>query len=185
MGIFAAIDYGRRYFSWSTMLLKPGGASALTQGHMLRTVLPAVIIAASSIPAWAQTAFAQGDDARYSFSRTEEGYLRLDGRTGQVSVCTRKIVGWACQLVPDERSALEAEIARLQGENAIIKKELLEHHLSLPGAVSPPAPVKPDEPRPPLPGQAEVNKLIAMMDQVWRRLVDMVWTLQRDILKKT
>ena len=33
--------------------------------------------------------------------------------------------GWHCQPVPDERSALEAEIARLQGDNAALKKELL------------------------------------------------------------
>jgi hypothetical protein len=142
-------------------------------------VVSALVIAASVAAASAQT------DDRYSFSRVEEGYLRLDGRTGQVSICTRKPVGWACQLVPDERAALEAEIARLQGESAALKKELLAHDLPLPGATSPQSSVPPETPRPQLPGQVELNKLIAMMDKLWRRLVDMVWTLQREILKKT
>ena len=142
-------------------------------------VVSALVIAASVAAASAQT------DDRYSFSRVEEGYLRLDGRTGQVSICTRKPAGWACQLVPDERAALEAEIARLQGESAALKKELLAHDLPLPGATSPQSSVPPETPRPQLPGQVELNKLIAMMDKLWRRLVDMVWTLQREILKKT
>jgi hypothetical protein len=34
---------------------------------------------------------------------------------------------------PDERSSLEAEIARLQGENATRKKELLARALLVPG----------------------------------------------------
>jgi hypothetical protein len=142
-------------------------------------VVSALVIAASVAAASAQT------DDRYSFSRVEEGYLRLDGRTGQVSICTRKPAGWACQLVPDERAALEAEIARLQGESAALKKELLAHDLPLPGGTSPQSSVSPERPRPQLPGQVELNKLIAMMDKLWRRLVDMVWTLQREILKKT
>ena len=79
----------------------------------------------------------ESDDARYSFNRVDEGYLRLDGRTGQVSLCTRRPAGWACQTVADDRAALEAEIARLQGENAALKKEMLARKLPLPGAVSP------------------------------------------------
>ena len=143
------------------------------------------LVMAACVSASCAQAGTEGADDRYSFSRIDEGYLRLDGRTGQVSVCTRKVVGWACQLVPDERGALEAEIARVQWENAILKKELLAHDIPLPGVVAPPSSPKPEEPAPQSSGQTELNKLIAMMDKVWRRLVDMVWTLQREILKRT
>ena len=37
-------------------------------------------------------------------------------RTGQVSQCRQSDVGWTCKAVPNERSALETEIARLQGQ---------------------------------------------------------------------
>ena len=51
-----------------------------------------------------------------------------------MSECSRSDVGWACKLVPDERSALETEIARLQNDNERLKKELLAHGPPTPGA---------------------------------------------------
>jgi len=83
-------------------------------------------------PASPQSGQPEGDDSRFSFFHTDGGYLRLDGRTGQVSMCTRRPVGWLCQALPEERAALEAEIARLQAQNAALKKEVLAHDLPLP-----------------------------------------------------
>jgi hypothetical protein len=73
----------------------------------------------------AQTVTPDSENGRYSFNPVADGVLRLDSHTGQVSQCSRSDAGWACKVVPDERSALETEIARLQGENATLKKELL------------------------------------------------------------
>ena len=56
----------------------------------------------------------ENEDNRYQFNRVEDGYLRLDLKTGQVSLCSRRAVGWACQTVPDDRAAFDGEIARLQ-----------------------------------------------------------------------
>jgi len=84
------------------------------RSDMIRTVLSVLILTLSGSAGWAQGAPAEGDDSRYIFNRADEGYLRLDGRTGQVSICTRRPVGWACQAVADERTALESEIARLR-----------------------------------------------------------------------
>jgi hypothetical protein len=134
----------------------------------------------------AQSASGENDDTRYTFKRADEGYLRLDGRTGQVSLCTRRAVGWACQAVPDERTALEAEIARIQSDNAALKKELLAHGLPLPGVVkSEPPQAKPQEPSLQLPNGADFHKLMSFIQNVWRRLVEMIATLQKDILRKT
>ena len=136
--------------------------------------------------AFAQGTPAEGDDTRYTFNRADDGYLRLDGRTGQVSICTRRSVGWACQVVADERTALEAEIARLQGENVTLKKELIARNLPLPGTVKPEPPAgKPEEPRVQLPSDAELNKVMNFMEKVWRRLVEMIVTLQKDMLNKS
>lgn len=137
-------------------------------------------------PAWAQGSPPETDDARYSFNRVDDGYLRLDGRTGQVSMCTRRSVGWACQAAADERAALEAEIARLQAENAALKKEFVAHNLPLPGAVRPEPPLaRPQEPRLELPNDADLNKVMNFVEKVWRRLVEMIAGLQKDMLKKT
>jgi hypothetical protein len=144
----------------------------------------AVMIGCASIAAlaWAQGASAQGEDGRYTFTRADDGYLRLDGRTGQVSMCTRRPVGWACQAVPDERAALEAELARVQAENVALKKELISRNLPLPGMVKPPA-AKPDEPQ--APHEADFDRVVNFVEKVWRRLVDMIVALQKDILKRT
>jgi hypothetical protein len=144
----------------------------------------AVVLAVPA--AYAQGAAQDNDDTRYTFNRADEGYLRLDGRTGQVSICARRPVGWACQIVPDERTALEGEVARLQNENVALKKELLARNLPLPGVVKPEGPVaRNDEPVLQIPGDAEINKVVVFIEKVWKRLVEMVASLQKDVLRKS
>jgi hypothetical protein len=154
---------------------------------MIRTglfIVAGLGLAVSSM-AWGQPATPQSDDSRYTFNRVDEGYLRLDGRTGQVSICARRPAGWACQAVPDERAALEAEIARLQAENAAVKKELIARNLPLPGTVKPEEPAaNPDEPRLQLPNDADLNKVMNFVEKVWRRLLEMIATVHKDLLKK-
>ncbi len=159
---------------------------------MIRSVLLAMI--GLCVVALAPAAFAQGtpqgappenEDGRYSFHRTDDGYLRLDLRTGHVAMCTRRAFGWACQMVPDERNALEAEIARLQGENAALKKELLARNVPLPGAARPEPPVARQDGPIQLPSEAEMKQVMDFIEKVWRRLVEMIGNLQRDVLKKT
>ena len=148
---------------------------------MVGILLSVLILTLSAGSAgWAQSV-PESDDNRYTFKQMDGGYLRLDGRTGQVSICTPRAVGLACQAVADERTALEAEIARLQAENVALKKELLAHNLALPGTVKPP-----EEPsRLQLPDDAEFNKMMAFVEKVWRRLVDMVGTLQKDMQRQS
>ena len=154
---------------------------------MIRTALFMVAgLGLAGPAAWAQSAVPESDDSRYTFNRVDDGYLRLDGRTGQVSICARRSVGWTCEAVPDERAALEGEIARLQGENIAIKKELLARNLPLPGTVKPEPPAaKPEEPRLQLPNDADLDKVMNFIEKIWRRLVEMIATLQKDMLKKT
>src|SRR5215468_11129857 len=100
---------------------------------MIRTSFAAAIVGLVALGAAATHAeTVDNEDSRFTFHRTDDGYLRLDGRSGQVSICTRRPAGWLCRLVPDERAALEGEIARLQSDNAALKKELLAHNLPLP-----------------------------------------------------
>ena len=40
--------------------------------------------------------------------------MRLDTQTGQVALCGRQTVGWACLAAPEDRTVLENEIARLR-----------------------------------------------------------------------
>jgi hypothetical protein len=133
-----------------------------------------------------------GEDARFSYHRSGEAFVRLDSRTGQVATCARGPAGWTCIAAPEERAALEAEIGRLQRDNAALKKELLSRGLPLPGGLRPdPAPSDTplaEAPRPPHPVPAppsgvesEVAKVKAFVADVWRKLVGMVADLQKDM----
>jgi hypothetical protein len=175
----------------------------------------------SSIPASAQDAQGPGSQglgsqglgseaARYSFFKIQDTFVRLDSQTGQVAQCGHGGSGWSCKLAPDERTALENEIARIQGENAALKKELLARGIELPGnmkadpapapmakapepkvaepKVAEPRPVPPrDVPQEPslkLPSDAELDKVMGFMEKVWGRLVEMMVKLQRDVQRK-
>jgi hypothetical protein len=159
------------------------------------TPAPSIVPSPPAAPAPGRSA-PDADDSRYSFHRVQDSFVRLDSRTGQVSVCGRETAGWACRAVPDERTALEEAIGRLQGDNAALKKELLARGLSLPGGVKPDAPAakesdkgndKPAEarPTPKMPSDAELDRVLAFIEKVWRRLVEMMVDFQRDIQRKS
>jgi hypothetical protein len=131
----------------------------------------------------AQTATPDSENGRYSFHAMADGVLRLDTRTGQVSQCSRSDAGWACRAVPDERSTLESEIGRLQGENATLKKELVARGLPVPGVSSPPV-AKPVEPELKLPNDADVDKVISFLEKIWRRLIEIGREVQKDVERK-
>jgi hypothetical protein len=146
-------------------------------------VLAITLSLADFAAASAQTATPDSENGRYSFSAVADGVLRLDTRTGQVSHCSQSDAGWACKVAPDERSALESEIARLQSDNATLKKELLARGLPVPGGPGPSS-AKPGEPDLKLPSDAEVDKVISFLEKVWRRLIEMGRTVQRDVERK-
>jgi hypothetical protein len=147
-------------------------------------------------------------DKRFTYHHIDDGYLRLDLRTGEVATCRQREAGWTCTLAPEERAVLESEIARLQRDNALLKNALLERGLPLPalgtdatssppGASAPPQvdpPTASTQPRPPAPipsepdlaqrDKAEVDRVMDVMERLWRRLVELVTTIQRDVQKK-
>ena len=130
------------------------------------------------------------DDAPYSFHRIQDSFVRLDGRTGQVSVCGREAAGWACRAVPDERLALEEAIGRLQNDNATLKKELLAKGLPLPSGVKPDAPAAGSEKAKPgetakTPSDAELDRALGFVEKVWRRLLEIMADFQRDMQRKS
>jgi hypothetical protein len=77
---------------------------------------------------------ATAENGRYSMTPVQDGFLRLDTRTGAVAMC--RLVNGApeCRLAADERAALDNEIGRLQAENRDLRL-----NASGPGAAKPPS----------------------------------------------
>jgi hypothetical protein len=128
---------------------------------------------------------------RYVFSKQADGFVRLDTQNGEVSLCSQKSVGWACQAAPDDRSVLENEIARLRGENTALKKALLSRGLPLPpSASSEPSTDLSDQPQNGtsnlrLPNNADVDRMVALAGRVWHRLLDAIDRAQKQVFNKS
>jgi hypothetical protein len=155
---------------------------------MIRRALAVVTtgIAVLAMPAFAESTTPDSEDGRYSFSKVQDGYVRLDMQTGQVALCSRRAVGWACQAMPEDRAVLENEIARLRGENAALKKDLLSRGLPLPAGSLPEPPVARErDGNLRLPNHADVDRMMQFVGKMWRRLVDMIANAQKDVFGKS
>jgi hypothetical protein len=136
------------------------------------------------------------ENGRFAMSPLPDGVMRLDTRTGDVSICSNTGTGWACYAVLDERAALDAEIGRLQADNEKLKSELL-------AAREPTVAGKTDEPLPktdslkpeskveserkieiPLPSDRDMDRMMSFLEQAWQRLVDVASRMQKDIAGK-
>jgi|SRR5947209_3975443 len=132
------------------------------------------------------------ENGRYALSPAGDGVVRLDTRTGSVSTCSNSGAGWACYVVPDERSAMDAEIGRLQGENEKLKAELATREPTVGGKTDEPLPkqdsLKPPAPKAeaerkieiPLPSDRDMDRVMSFLEQAWRRLIEMANRLQKD-----
>jgi hypothetical protein len=131
--------------------------------HMHRLVLVAFATAVLT-----GAAGAQEGDGRYRLSPTSEGFLKLDSRSGAVSECKRGPDGYQCRLVPDEQSALQAEIDRLAQENAALREQL--------ATAGPLLPERPDEstkPSPVLPRDDQIDRALRYMEKLLRRFMSL------------
>ena len=127
----------------------------------------------------------ENSERRFTFDRMNEGYVRLDNRTGQVSFCSKRSLGWTCQLASEDRGALENEIARLQEENVSLTREFLARGLPLPGSIKSDPPIGPSERPSSLQSDLNIERMKVMVENTWRRLVDMISALQKEVLKKS
>ena len=158
-------------------ILVLSGAAALAQS--VEPEKPAAPAPPAAMPAPTDT-----ENGRYTFNKVADGYVRLDMRTGQVSTCTQRTVGWACQASPDDRVLLESEISRLRTENAQLKKDMLARGLPLPGSVRP-EPIGPEPGKGlKVPSDAELDKVMTMVEKAWRRLVEIMINVQKDLAQK-
>jgi hypothetical protein len=149
-------------------------------------------------PGWAVAADEQSvpptENGRFALSPVNDGFIRLDTRTGKLSNCNNSGTGWACYAVPDERRAMDEEIGRLQAENEKLRAQLASRES---------AADKTDEAMPksdkqaspktaegehkieiPLPSDQDMDRVMSFLERAWRRLIDMANRVQKDVSGK-
>ena len=157
----------------------------MKQIGMAIAVAAAVLIGPAIGPALADEPTPDTEGGRYVFSKQATGVLRLDTRSGAVSLCTEQPVGWACQTAPEDRAVFENEIARLQSENAALKKAMLARGLPLPPGVAPDASTAQNDSTLRLPSDADIDRAIAFVGHVWQRFMDAIARAQKQVFNKS
>lgn len=154
----------------------------------IKTLAAGFVALGLAVPAVADDAAPDTSGGRYNFIKQADSqgtsYLRLDTQTGEVSLCSRKPVGFACEAAPEDRAVLENEIARLQHDNAELKKDLLSRGLPLPPGAMPP-PLAPDGGTVRPPSDADIDRVVDFAGRVWHRFIDAVARAQKQILNKS
>jgi hypothetical protein len=101
-------------------------------------------------------------------------HLKIDRRTGRVSLCEETDGRWACRLVADDRLAYEEEIARLESENGRLRERIAQLEGAGGGADSPDPWISPEDER-------RLDEFLTFSDKAMRRLFGMVQDLKRDL----
>jgi hypothetical protein len=157
----------------------------------------AAMVCIGPIGAAAAQTMPDSQNGRYALSPLTDGVIRLDTRTGTVSICSDTGTGWACYAAPDERAALDAEIGRLQAENEKLKAELAARQPTVTGKIDEPLPKADSLKKPgpkvaegerkieiPLPSDRDMDRVMSFLEQAWRRLVEMANRMQKDATGK-
>src|SRR6202171_204071 len=93
-----------------------GGRIMVRFRFLLLLALACAMAPAALAQTPAPKAAPESENGRYAMSPVADGVLRLDTRSGHVSLCRQRSDSWACEAAADDRAADETEIARLQAK---------------------------------------------------------------------
>lgn len=100
------------------------------------------------------------DVARFALEKTDGGFVRLDRKTGALTLCQENDGTLTCRMAADERAAYEEDLARLEK-----RVEALEKSLST---------GRPLANAEPLPSDEEVERSIGIMERFMRSFFGLV-----------
>jgi hypothetical protein len=136
---------------------------------MAKIQLASFIVAAGAILVTSTSTFAQ--NGRYTMTPTKDGVLKLDTKTGAVSLCNRSSGNWACNSVDDNEGDLKDRIRRLEKENMRLRARLEDRQL---------APAPNEDGKLEIPSEADVDKAMDFMERLLHRFKGMVEDLKKN-----
>lgn len=108
---------------------------------------------------------AQAEEAeRYRLEKSDTGYVRMDTRTGEMSICEERAGQLVCKLAADERSALQDEVDRLRTDLKLLEERIAK--LEKPGL--------------PLLSDEEFDRTMGYMEKFVRGFMGIVKDLEKD-----
>jgi hypothetical protein len=109
------------------------------------------------------------EQERFRLERTADGYVRMDTRTGELSMCKQSGGELVCRLAADERTAMQDQIERLQADVENLKDRVgrLEDSLAARGDRS-------------LPTEEEFDRSLSYMERFFRSFMGIVKDFERD-----
>ena len=141
---------------------------------------PLAVAMIAALPSSAQ----DNAGGRYTMHQTDDGMLRLDTQTGDVSLCSKADDAWACKPMADDRATTK-ELERLRKENSQLRGEVsrLDKMLGVDGS-KPNGEV--DPPRPGgqkhsfrLPSEKEVDQALNYFERMLRKFQDRLNKLEQ------
>lgn len=130
----------------------------------LAFIVAAVIVAAA--PASAE----DGLSNRFTMEKTENGYIRMDRQTGEMSLCVEQAGQLVCKLAADERRAFEEALSDLSARVAALEELAARESRNF--SV---------QPRETLPDDEEIERSLTIMEKTMRRFFDMFDELRKDL----
>lgn len=124
----------------------------------------------AAAPALAQDGLAN----RFTMQKTENGFVRMDTQTGEMSMCAETDGEIVCKMAADERHAFEDQLARLSARVAALEKKAAGDDLQ-PSMIAPPDSALPDD--------AEIERTLGVMEKMMRRFFGMVDEMRKDFDK--
>ncbi len=122
---------------------------------MFRTRIYLIALGVSSL--WSFAAIAQ--ETSYTLEKTDNGYVRMNNKTGEMSICQEKSDQLICKLAAEERTAYEDDIANLKTRVA-----KLEDTVAGMGKLPPVV-------RDALPSEEDFEKGLSYMERFFRRFM--------------
>jgi hypothetical protein len=112
-------------------------------------------------------AAAAQDSDRYALEKSAQGYVRLDKKTGEMSICQETGGQLVCKLAADDRTAFEDEVDRLRTELDDVEKRV--------------SALESGSGKSTLPTEEEFDQTMSYVQRFFRSFLDMVKEFDRDL----
>jgi len=127
-----------------------------------------ILIPAALCSLVAASAYSQETD-RYRLEKSANGYVRMDTKTGAMSVCEERSGQLVCKMAADERAALQDEIDRLQSSVKALDERVAKLEST------PSARLESN-----LPSEEDFNKTMSYMERFFRSFMDIVKDMDKE-----